>query len=150
MATDSRATPNLEQVLERFMRLDKYACLRMRDTFEPGPLRWYLSPNRLVECFLDTCMFVNAFYDGSSPEDAAVNAWRSVLKISKDPKCFFLRYKCLPEENIPGYGPQAWVRWNVALDDWEDVCPTERSLIIREIPRDRVVPYRQMHSLGGL
>jgi hypothetical protein len=131
-----------EIILSRLMRLDKHACVMMRPGF-PRDGRWYVSLGQVVVASLEGRAFSTLVhgYSGETPQAALLNTWSEVVKESSRPGVFFLRYNCLPTENIPGNGPQVWVRWSQDHQDWVDVTPTEQSLAVREIPAERIRPY---------
>lgn len=136
-----------EQIMERLMRLDPGACVRMRDTFAPGPNRWYVSPGRVAV----TSTNGNGLYfpgqSGDSPESAIIKTWEEIMEIARNPEKFFLRYNCAGNVPIPGDDPRAWVRWSETKDDWEDVEPTAEQLAVHGTPADRVHSYAEQRRI---
>jgi hypothetical protein len=106
----------IEDIMERLSRLNRlHTSIHMRVNFPSGPKKWYVNMG-FVYCF---CMLDG--FDGSSPEAAIRNAWKTVSDPNRRP--VFMRFFSKPDEPIPGNGPQVWVRWSNEKDDWEDVEP---------------------------
>lgn len=136
-------TAEAEAILERLMRLDPRACVRIRPNFPSGPSRWYVDLGSVVAAHLAVRGWSDFFKDGRTPEEALENIWRAIIAKSDQAGSFFLRYgDCKPDEPIPGAGPQAWVRWSQEVNDWVDVPPTTEALAKRNIPADRIRSYR--------
>ena len=134
-------------LLERIMRLDKRACIRIRRDFSSdSQRRWYLDMGSVVICSPTVGGWCSITNGGATPEEAILDAWKLILTNSTQDR-FFLRYHCEPSENVPGNGPQVWVRWSQEKDDWEDYAPTEQALIAHHIPADRIRPYAD-HARG--
>ena len=138
-----------EQIMERLMRLDKWACVRMRDSFPPGPSRWYVSPGRVQVTSAGGGGYAPG-RSGDSPESAIIGTWEEIMAIADNPDAFFLRFNCQNNVPIPGDDPQVWVRWNRDKDNWEDAKPTSEMLAIRGIPADRVRSYAEQRCLDRM
>ena len=139
-------TRTLEEIMERLMRLDmRGTSVRMRDSFPPGPSRWYVSMDKVLRSgFSGGCG--SFFGNGSTPELAAQNLWEQIVECQQTDS-FFLRHNCKPNENVPGDGPQVWVRWNDEKDDWEDVIPTSAALAGHGIETDRIRTWLEQRSI---
>ena len=139
-------TKTLEEIMERLMRLDRIGvCIHMRDSFPPGPHRWYIEAGRVSVSSLTSGGYCFSWGEGATPEEAAQNIWMNI--ISRPPDSIFIRYNCESNVLIPGKEPQVWVRWNDAIDDWEDVVPTGSALAKHGITRDRIRTYQQQKSI---
>jgi len=136
----------LEEIMERLMRLDTHGTsIRMRDTFPPGPNRWYVGMSKVVRSGFSGG-FGGFFGNGSTPEEAVQDLWKQIVGV-QEPDRFFLRFNCKPHENIPGNDPQVWVRWNDERDEWEDVIPTPTSLARHRIGPDRIRPWKDQKAI---
>jgi hypothetical protein len=136
----------LEEIMERLMRLCRRTSINMRDSFPPGPNRWYISQSVHVTAFTGGYASFGAHQSGSSPEEAAEKYWAEITGV-QSPDFFLCRTTCKPDVNIPGDTPQVWVRWNHTIDDWEDVLPTEESLKKLGIPADRIIPWKEQYFI---
>ncbi len=137
--------PTYELILERLLRLDKEASVRLRPTFKSGPMRWYVYMGSVVMGGLTSGGFCSVDpheCSGSTPQKALLNTWNEVLRQSRG-QGFFLRFDCNPKDIIPGNRPQVWVRWSEKKDDWEDVPVTPEALAVHRIPPERILPYRE-------
>jgi hypothetical protein len=135
-----------EQVMERLMRLDRRACVRMRDTFPPGPSRWYVWSGHIQVTGATGGGYAPG-ESGDSPESAIIRTWGQIMAITDDPGTFFLRFNCQDNVPIPGDDPQVWVRWDEETDDWVDVKPTAEMLAAHCVPADRVRSYAEQRYL---
>lgn len=135
----------LEKIMERLMRLDRRTLIGMRDSFPPGPNRWFISQSVYLTGFNGGYCPLGVHQSGSSPEEAAKKYWDQITSV-QDPGRFLCRITCKSDVNIPGNTPQVWVRWNQTMDDWEDVPPTEESLKRLGIPADRIIPWKQQFA----
>lgn len=133
-------TAKHEAILERLMRLDEKACVRMRPTHQQSA-RWYVDLGHIVAAWLGSNGWHSFFENGSTPEEALERTWATIVARSANADAFFLRYDCKPDEPIPGAGSQVWVRWSEKVGDWVDVVPTAKALQARDTSADRVRPY---------
>lgn len=134
-------TEQHEAILERLMRLDPKACVRMRPTYQ-RPARWYVFLGSVVAASRVLGQWTYTFFEnGCTPEEALENTWAAILKMSATADGCFLRYRCTGDVPIPGDEPQVWVRWSEEADDWVDVVPNAEALRARNIPADRIRPY---------
>lgn len=133
----------LEEIMERLMRIDRRASIKMRDTFPPGQNRWYISLSVYLSGFTGGYSSIGVHNSGSTPEEAAERYWERITSV-QSPDRFICRCTCKPDERIPGNASQVWVRWNHAIDNWEDVVPTKESLRVLGIPAERIIPWRQL------
>ena len=129
-----------EIIMERLLRLDPNASVRMRPNFLPGPMRWYLSMGKVVLSSFQGG-FSSFFGNGSTPEEAILDTWSKIINIKWGTDRFFLKYNCKGNEIIPDDAPQVWVRWSTKKQDWEDVVPPKEVLERRCIPANRIQPY---------
>lgn len=136
----------IEQIMERLMRLDRNTSIGMRDSFPPGPNRWYISQSVYLTGFTGGYCTPGVHQSGSSPEEAAEKYWAQITSVQESDR-FLCRITCKPDVNIPGDTPQVWVRWNQAIDDWEDVPPTEESLRKLGIPAVRIIPWKHQYAI---
>lgn len=133
-------TEKHEAILERLMRLDARACVRMRPTHQ-RPARWYVDLGHVVAAWLSMNGWHGFFENGSTPEEALERTWAAIISKGASADAFFLRYDCKPDELVPGDGPQVWVQWSEKASDWVDVVPTAKALQVRNTPADRIRPY---------
>lgn len=88
-------------------------------------------------------------YSGATPEEALFNMWESMIHyMARHPTGFLLLYTCPDNVSIPGDTPQAWVRWSIAREQWEDVTPTPELLAARNVPNGRIYPYNSWEIRG--
>jgi hypothetical protein len=139
----TKSMSRLEEIMERLMRLDRRGTrISMRDSFPPGPNRWYITQSVYITGFKYGGFYpLSVSQSGSSPEEAAEKYWKEITNV-QDSNRFLCRITCKSDVPIPGDTPQIWVRWNQAKDDWEDVIPTAEALGNHCIPPERVIPYK--------
>jgi len=136
----------IEEIMERLMRLDRSGTsIHMRDSFPPGPNRWFISQSVYLTGFSGGYCPLGVHESGSSPEEAAEKYWAEITRV-QDPDTFLCRITCKSDVPIPGETPRVWVRWNQAMDDWEDVAPTAEALKKLNIPAERIRPYKQQRA----
>lgn len=77
-------------------------------------------------------------HDGPSPEEAIRNGWEQILRDSKNPSAWFIRYYW-PKANMSVMDAERlmWVRWNESLKDWESPPPD----MLKSVPENRVKIY---------
>jgi hypothetical protein len=132
----------IEEIMERLMRLDRPGTsIKMRDSFPPGPSRWYISQSVYLTGFRGGYGPLGVYQSGSSPEETAEKYWAEITGV-QDPNSFLCRITCKSDVNIPGETPQVWVRWNKERDDWEDLVPTPEQLEHLNLPVERIRPYK--------
>lgn len=77
-------------------------------------------------------------FSGSTPEEAVRNGWEQILRDSKNPSAWFIRYyDCPPGKSIMESERLMWVRWNESIQDWESPSPD----MLKGVPEDRVKIY---------
>lgn len=135
----------IEEIMERLMRLDRRTSIGMRDSFPPGPNRWYVSQSVYLTGFTGGYCPLSVHQSGSSPEEAVEKYWSVITNVQLPH--FLCRITCKPDVNIPGDSPQVWVCWNRRIDDWEDVFPTNESLRILGIDAGRIIPWKQQYAI---
>ena len=135
-----------EQIMEYLMRLDIKTSIRMRDSFPPGPRRWYISQSVYLSGFTGGYCLLGNYGSGSSPKEAIEKYWDEIIKLRQEDR-FLCRITCKPDVNIPGDSPQVWVRWNHVINNWEDVSPTEESLKVLGIPSGRIIPWGYQYMI---
>lgn len=134
-----------DDIMSHLQHLSKDACVRTRPGFHHGSSKWYVDIPRIVVTSLNHPSFSNFVNDsnGATPQEAIINTWNFILKISLDPNRFLMFYYCPPNVPIPGNDPQVWVRWSEVKCDWEDVSPTPKSLADRGITAYRILPLAE-------
>lgn len=137
-------TTEHEAILERLMRLDVNACVRMRPMHR-GQSRWYVDSGRVVLAHPNHTGWNAFFENGSTPEFALERTWASILAHCAEGQ-FFLKYSCPSRVPIPSDDSQVWVRWSEEKDDWVDVEPTAEMLQLRGIPADRIHRYQRSEA----
>lgn len=113
----------IEKIMERLGRITKCASVQTRDKFRPGPSKWYVSLDSIMKGSISSGAYCTPLRDGcgSTPEEAILNTWKEVIRLSEDKQVALVRLNCRSDVPIPGKDPQVWVRWNSSRDDWEDV-----------------------------
>ena len=133
----------LDEIMERLMRLDRHGTsIRMRDSFPPGPNRWYVRMDNVMTTPLEDGGYYMEEGNGSSPEDAAQDLWDEVTGPHTS-EFFFVRCDRKPGEDVPGSAPQVWVRWDDEKDDWKDIVPTQAHLNLRGVSASDIRPYKE-------
>jgi len=131
----------IDEIMDRLSRIcyKRDCCVRTRPDFLPGPMKWYVSLSNIVVGNIEAggaCSSITQNCDsGSNPEEAIRNVWQGVLNLAKSNKVALMRFNCPSDVPVPGDEPQVWIRWNVELDDWEDVP-------VRRLSSDKLRAYR--------
>ena len=142
----------IDEIMRRFNRVcPRPPNIRFRHTLHHNDdRRWYVELPGVVWAFAEGAFLTLVHgFEGPTPDDALTNAWTKLMETQiEQPLNFLMLYTCPSNVPIPGNTPQAWVRWNIEREEWEDVVPTAETLEAWGIPADRIFPYNsfEIHS----
>lgn len=145
---------SIDDIMRRFDAVcPQSPSIKFRPTLKPDdPRRWYMDLPRVSWIPVSgagsgaLCDFDD---DGPTPEDALRNMWAATIRfMTRCPEGFMQLCTCPDNVPIPGDTPQAWVRWNIGREQWEDVVPTPSLLAAMRVPADRIFPYNSWEIRG--